>query len=156
MPRKEIYKSLSPEEKKKHREAALRRYYESKKLDPKKAARKSKEYRDNHPEKMLFYYAKNRAKACNLEFSLRLSDIVIPENCPVFGTPLIRKMDGVGSPCNDSPTLDRVDTTRGYTPDNVWVISFRANRIKCDGSLQEFDQLISSLENINSGANIHE
>ena len=38
---------------------------------------------------------------------------------------------------DNSPSLDRIDSSKGYTPDNVWVISRRANIIKHDATLEE-------------------
>jgi hypothetical protein len=37
------------------------------------------------------------------------------------------------------PTLDRWDNAKGYVPGNVFVISWRANRIKWDCSLVELE-----------------
>ena len=71
--------------------------------------------------------AKNRAKRLGLDFDLELSDIVIPEVCPLLGIPLI-KGDGVIH--DGSPSLDRKRASGGYTKDNVWVISKLANTIK--------------------------
>jgi len=73
----------------------------------------------------LWQAARTRAEAKNLAFTIRVEDIVIPDTCPVFGTPLT------------SPSLDRFDNSRGYTPDNIRVISRRANTIKSDATLAE-------------------
>ena len=44
-----------------------------------------------------------------------------------------------------SPSLDRFDNTAGYIPDNVWIISHRANTIKRDASLEELRMLAKNL-----------
>jgi hypothetical protein len=36
-----------------------------------------------------------------------------------------------------SPSLDRVDNSKGYTKDNVWVISQLANKMKNNASLDQ-------------------
>ncbi len=95
-----------------------------------------------NPRKTLITKAKERAKKGGLEIALEESDIVIPDVCPILGIPLRR---GVGGATENSPTLDRVDSTRGYTPDNVWVISYRANRIKNDSTLQELELLAAAV-----------
>lgn len=66
--------------------------------------------------------ARKRAAERGLNFTLKVSDIVIPEVCPVLGIPM------------DSPSLDRFDNREGYTTENVRVISSRANRLKSDAS----------------------
>lgn len=54
--------------------------------------------------------------------------------CPVLGIPLFK---GTGKLTDNSPTLDRIDSTGGYTKDNVLVVSARANRIKSDATIEE-------------------
>ena len=84
--------------------------------------------------------AKGRAKKKGITFTLNLSDISSPDICPVFGTPLdwfARK------PGDHNPSLDRFDIARGYVPDNVWVISRRANTIKNNATLSEIELLAS-------------
>jgi hypothetical protein len=73
--------------------------------------------------------AKGRAKLKGQEFSLKVSDIVIPDVCPILGIPL-NMNSGKSGAYNNSPSLDRKDNTKGYTPDNVWVISQLANAMK--------------------------
>lgn len=87
--------------------------------------------------------AKRRATEKGLEFSLTPSDVVIPETCPVLG---IRLSTDDGD-WNNSPSLDRIDPKKGYTPDNVRVISFRANRIKCDATVAEVEAILAYMKN---------
>jgi hypothetical protein len=35
---------------------------------------------------------------------------------------------------------------KGYEPKNVWVVSFRANRIKMDATLSELRKIVRNLE----------
>ena len=58
--------------------------------------------------------------------------MTIPELCPVFGTPLVGGLNG--HPEHNSPSLDRLDPEKGYTMDNVVIISMLANRIKQDAT----------------------
>lgn len=87
-------------------------------------------YRKTTPEYRLWCSAKQRAKQKKLEFSLKISDIVIPEICPVFKSPIKR------------PSIDRVDNSRGYTVDNIRVISYRANAIKNNASIKEVEDVL--------------
>ena len=87
--------------------------------------------------------AKQRAGKKGVAFNLTLEDIKIPKVCPVLGI-VIRRNVGAGH-CDSSPTLDRVEPTKGYVADNVWVISWRANRLKSDASLDELKLLVAAL-----------
>jgi hypothetical protein len=45
----------------------------------------------------------------------------------------------------NSPSIDRIDSTKGYTPDNIQIISWKANRIKGYATLQELEMLLAYL-----------
>lgn len=85
-------------------------------------------------EMMLFRGAKNRATSNGLDFNITIDDIVIPDVCPILGIPLIVAEN---SSNDNSPTLDRLDSTKGYVKENICVISYRANRMKSNGTLGE-------------------
>lgn len=70
-----------------------------------------------------------------MAFTISVEDIVIPAYCPVFGTPLT------------SPSLDRFDNDQGYTPDNIRVISRRANLIKSDATADEIEAVLRYMQN---------
>ena len=82
--------------------------------------------------------AKRRSKAKGIDFNITVDDIRghIPETCPVLGTPISYDAD-----TDTSPSLDRFDSSQGYTKDNVKIISTRANRIKSDGMADEHIQV---------------
>ena len=82
--------------------------------------------------------AKNRAKTNGLDFDLELSDIIIPELCPILRIPLIK---GDGKIHDNSPALDRKKPNLGYTKTNIWVISHRANTIKNNATSSEIIQV---------------
>ena len=69
-----------------------------------------------------------------LEYLKKLGGV--PEYCPILGIKLVY---GGGSSEN-SPSLDRIDVTKGYTVGNVWFISARANMIKNDASFKELQK----------------
>lgn len=87
-----------------------------------------------NPAHELIRSAKERATRLGIPFALDVSDIQIPDVCPVFGTPLSR---GDGSHHAHSPSIDRVIPALGYVPGNVRVISRRANTIKNDATAEE-------------------
>lgn len=104
-------------------------------------------YAHRHPNRRLWSVAKQRAKKRGVDFSISYEDVVVPEVCPVLGMKLVL---GVGTSGRqggnpDSPSLDRIDPSRGYVPGNVWVISHLANSMKGAASkdqLRKFAQWV--------------
>lgn len=88
--------------------------------------------------------AKYRAKRDGLDFDIELSDIVIPDICPILGIPIFRST--TGRVCNNSPSLDRVDNTQGYLKHNVRVISNKANAMKRDNSIETLERLLQYMK----------
>lgn len=116
-----------------------------KNYDSKKAAyiERSNIYHRQHPEVMLITSAKIRAKKKGLPFDLKTSDITIPSICPVLGIPLIPLS---GKFAHNSPSIDRIDNSKGYTKDNIIVVSFRANSLKKDATTEEL-KMVSDFYN---------
>lgn len=84
--------------------------------------------------------AKSRATRKGLDFNLELSDIVVPDVCPVFGTAF-----SVGN--NDTAaSIDRIDCSKGYIKGNIQIISNKANRMKSNGSLEDIEKLLKFLK----------
>lgn len=93
-------------------------------------------WRKNNPVSYMLHRSKHSAKRRDLEHTITVDDIVIPDICPLLGIPLVwnagqRKGR---SALNNSPSLDRLDNTKGYIPGNVWVISYLANRMKSNAT----------------------
>jgi hypothetical protein len=55
--------------------------------------------------------------------------------CPIMETTFT-----IGGDTNTSPSLDRIDPTKGYTPDNIQIISTLANSMKSNASNAELLQ----------------
>ena len=94
----------------------------------------------NTKEYRMWKSAQERAIKKGWEFSILVEDIQIPEVCPLLNTPLI-----IGDR-NYTPSLDRIDSTKGYTKDNIWVISHRANQIKNDATIEELEQITNNFK----------
>ena len=84
-------------------------------------------WKANNREKNLFQQAISRSKMKKIPFDIEISDIIIPEICPILGLPLKKSIDGNR---DFSPSLDRIDNTKGYTKGNIQVISSKANTMK--------------------------
>jgi hypothetical protein len=95
------------------------------------------------PDYNLWVAAKRRARIHKLPFTISPKDIVIPEYFPVF--PLIKLELGTREDHENSPSLDQVVPGVGYTLNNVWVISYRANRIKHNATLDELRALTNAV-----------
>ena len=93
-------------------------------------------------ERKLFDAAKARAKKKSKEFNLELSDIVIPETCSVLGVKLIYNSD-------TAPSIDRIDSEKGYIKGNIRVISKRANVLKNNATIKELELVLKDLKNLN-------
>lgn len=93
-------------------------------------------YRKHNPIKFLLWAAKKRAEDRNLPFNLEEKDIVIPTICPYLGIPLTSTTKR-GESRDFVATLDRVDNTKGYTKDNIEVISWKANTMKNNATTEE-------------------
>lgn len=78
----------------------------------------------------LYSKLKSSAKKRGIEFELTVYDlhmIDFPITCPVLCIPL---RWNIGEAKDDSYSFDRIDSNKGYTFDNLEVISFKANRAK--------------------------
>lgn len=85
--------------------------------------------------------ARNRAKLKQLNFDINLEYVrsLVVTHCPILGIPLEwSTMRGNGmTTVPGSPSLDRIDPTKGYISGNVWIISHRANAIKNNATHEE-------------------
>lgn len=87
-------------------------------------------------ETKMWRRAKVRATNANLPFDIEVSDILIPEYCPILGIPLVVYKGRSGGQPN-SPALDRVDNGKGYVKGNIMVVSHLANMMKSSASPEQ-------------------
>lgn len=87
-------------------------------------------------ERKLWQRARDRSKKSGIEFSIEVEDIKIPDVCPYLGLPL-RVYSGSPGGRPNSPALDRVDNEKGYTKNNIEVISHLANMMKSSASKEQ-------------------
>jgi len=97
-----------------------------------------KEWHRKNPAKSILVSAKTRANRNGLEFNLTLDDIQIPEYCPILNI-LLGSLRG--SRTNNTPSLDRIDNSKGYVKGNVHVVSWIANRLKGIATLEQLSIL---------------
>lgn len=91
---------------------------------------------------------KNRAKQENLDFSLDYEWITknFSEECPILKLKFILCS---GKIYPNSPSIDRLIPNKGYIKENCRIISFRANLLKNNASIQEVEAILGYMkENI--------
>lgn len=75
-----------------------------------------------------------RAKNKGIEFNIEESDIIIPDLCPILEVPFV-----LGSKDNYeyTPSIDRIDNSKGYIKGNIQIISKKANSMKNSATFEE-------------------
>lgn len=87
----------------------------------------------------MFRKKKYNANKLGIEFDIQFGDIDFPEYCPIFGVKLDYFSENGRQ--ENNPTFDRKDPLKGYVTGNVFIVSWRANRIKNDGTAEEHRQI---------------
>jgi hypothetical protein len=95
------------------------------------------------PRHRMLSGARKRAEQKGLDFNITLADICIPTPCPLLHIPIAVGERGFHA---GSPTIDRKDPSKGYVPSNVWVVSWRANLLKNNATVEELETLLGSLK----------
>jgi len=111
--------------------AYQKEYYQK---NRKKVDDRTKAHYEKNVDKYLHLVAGKRAKKYGHEFDLDVADVVVPEVCPVFGTKLQR---GDGRLQKASPSLDKIEPSKGYVRGNIQVIPLKANTMKQDATPEE-------------------
>lgn len=105
-----------------------------------------KELRGKHKKRQTFKAAlcaraRKRGRQRGFGATITPTDLVWPTHCPVLGLeldyPSHRGMRGLKTIRDNWPSLDRWDSTKGYVPGNVFVISYRANTLKNSATYEE-------------------
>ncbi len=102
--------------------------------------------RSDDVARTLLKTSRYRAKRDGIRHTLTLADIHVPERCPVLG---LRLRPATGRAGPSSPSLDRINPRRGYVPDNVLVVSWRANALKKDSSPDELERVAAFYRQLN-------
>lgn len=90
---------------------------------------------------VLYNRLKSSAKKRGIPFSLEKIDLFylsFPITCPILGMPL--KFNRGKQEAN-SYSFDRIDSNKGYEIDNIVVVSWQANRLKNNATLEELEKI---------------
>lgn len=97
------------------------------------------QWKDKTYIQKIYDRAKTRATRKGREFNIEVEDIVIPDVCLVFGVPLIEDTEY-------APSIDRIDSSKGYVKGNIQIISRRANLLKNNATIEELENVINFLK----------
>lgn len=100
-----------------------------------------------NPALFMWKQAKHRARwdYSNMEFSIEVEDIFIPDKCPYMGVSFIPLDKDFGY------SLDRIDSSKGYTKDNIQVISYVANKMKNNATTEQLIQFAKGVLSLHQG-----
>jgi hypothetical protein len=103
---------------------------------------------ENHQSYLahILSHCKERCKDRNIVFNLTKNDLKIPLLCPVLGFEI---KCGTKKFVDTSPSLDRIDINHGYTPENIRMISWRANKLKNDATYLEYERVCNFYRTLN-------
>ena len=96
-------------------------------------------------KRMKFKNKRNAALSMGIDFQLQFHEIIWPTHCPILGCVLEYCSD---KRVENSPSFDRIDPIQGYTKENTQIISWRANRIKNDGTAEEHRKIADYLDKL--------
>jgi hypothetical protein len=133
-----------------NREAALSQAKEYNQREDVKARRRGqqgseKAWRNSNPRSAMLARLRQSAKKRGIIFELTHNDLVIPDRCPILNIPLEFQSKS-GHP--NSPSVDRIDNAKGYTKDNIVIVSNRANTLKRDATIEELVKLAEFYSNL--------
>jgi hypothetical protein len=87
----------------------------------------------------------SKARQRGHEYAITVGDLgPVPQSCPILNIPL--QINGRSGPRDNSPSIDRIDSQKGYVPGNVAWMSYRANRLKNDGTADEHRRIADWME----------
>lgn len=88
----------------------------------------------NNYEAEIYRKCRYRAEQRGLDFNLDISDIVIPDVCPILEVPFVYGDKGDYS---YPPSINRIDNSKGYVKGNIQIISMKANTMKNSANPEE-------------------
>ena len=99
-------------------------------------------YRTDNTLQRQFNTRRQSALRNDILFTIKFEDIEQPEYCPVLGIKLTYGWSGEGLRDDAKATIDKLVPALGYVPGNVFVISWRANKLKNDMTVVELENIL--------------
>ena len=98
--------------------------------------------RQRNPIYFIWSAARLRAKNNNIPFTIELEDIYLPEYCPILEIKLDFNKGKLGP---NSYSLDKIDPSKGYIKGNVRVISYLANAMKQNATIELLEKFSQNI-----------
>ncbi len=98
-------------------------------------------------QRLKFSGKKSNALRLGIPWTISFGELEWPSHCPVLGIELNYYAEKAEEA---SPSFDRTDSNLGYEVGNVRIISWRANRVKNDGTAEEHRLIADYLDKISS------
>ena len=95
-------------------------------------------------------HAKDRARRRNIFFDLTLDDIQIGTHCPILNI----KFEVGRENWQNSPSLDRIDNSRGYESGNVIVVCMMANSVKNQATPEQIRKVADFYDEIKNSTGV--
>ena len=108
-------------------------------------------YRTGNTLHRQFCTRKQSADRRGIPFTIEFEDIQQPKFCPVLGIELNYNWSGDHQRDEAKATIDKVIPSLGYVPGNVFVISWRANKLKSDMTLDELQKIMDYIKEKTNG-----
>lgn len=100
---------------------------------------RDRRWREANPDRYLFNHCRRRAKRDGRPFSITLDEVralLAPMVCSVTGLKLMWDWPGSGrNPV--APSIDRIDSGRGYAPENVRLVCWAFNNVRGNNRLTD-------------------
>lgn len=103
-----------------------------------------------------FRQRKNSALKKGIPFTIKYEELTQPEFCPVLGIKLNYGWGGANGNLRDpnKATIDKVVPELGYILGNVFVISWRANKLKSNMTIDELERILKYYKEAMNGKTI--
>ena len=98
-------------------------------------------------QRLKFRSKKANALRTGYTWDIEFGDIMWPSQCPILGTELDYFAECAQE---NSPSFDRIDSNLGYVKGNVIIVSWRANRIKNNGTAEEHFKIATYLTQLHT------
>ena len=93
-----------------------------------------------------FCQRRSEANRHNIPFTIQFEDLAQPTHCPILGLKLNYNWSGPNRRDPAKASLDKLIPSLGYVLGNVYVISWRANRLKSSATIDELEKIIGYIK----------